>query len=330
MHQITTDLLCLLGSSHSQAELAQEALGMIKRQLPFCAASFSSWQPLTMKHETLVNVGYSESVQHHLNNEFVEKDEVYQLMRNINSRPLRWRDVPFEYREMHSVQSFFMPAGFNEGLSACLYTRDGRYTGCLHLSFSESNAPKDSAMQLLNRLTIPLAYLTDRLKEVSQIARKYTNSDEVGILLGGGNITHVSGSDEHKACIDNDDLITQLHKYCVQGHLPISTYWFDKKQCAYQINAQNTSVGVLVMLKEIIVPYHLTTRELEVLSALTYGHSTPVIAYLLGVSNRTIEKHFEHIMEKLGETNRTGTAIRAFREGLTVLPGLIRSIDQSK
>ena len=52
----------------------------------------------------------------------------------------------------------------------------------------------------------------------------------------------------------------------------------------------------------------LTPRETEVLSWLTKGKTNRDIADILGMSPRTVNKHLEHIFEKLGVETRTAAA----------------------
>ncbi len=49
---------------------------------------------------------------------------------------------------------------------------------------------------------------------------------------------------------------------------------------------------------------HLTPREIEVLEAITEGHSTAMIASLLGISNATVRSHVKSLLAKLGLHSR--------------------------
>jgi len=60
----------------------------------------------------------------------------------------------------------------------------------------------------------------------------------------------------------------------------------------------------------------LTTRELAVLNLMADGLIAAAIARRLGISPRTVNKHIEHIYEKLGTHDRTTTALRAGTLGL--------------
>lgn len=57
----------------------------------------------------------------------------------------------------------------------------------------------------------------------------------------------------------------------------------------------------------------VSQREGEVLSWLSKGKSNRDIAQILGLSPRTVTKHLENILEKLGVENRTAAAITALR-----------------
>ncbi len=65
----------------------------------------------------------------------------------------------------------------------------------------------------------------------------------------------------------------------------------------------------------------ITLREQQVLVALTEGLKTKEIASRFGLSQRTIETHREHIMEKLNIRNVAGLTRFAIAQNLIVLPG---------
>jgi DNA-binding CsgD family transcriptional regulator len=56
----------------------------------------------------------------------------------------------------------------------------------------------------------------------------------------------------------------------------------------------------------------LTPRELEVLEHVAAGRTDREIAALLYVSVRTVQKHLEHVYDKLGVTTRTAAAMLVF------------------
>jgi len=60
----------------------------------------------------------------------------------------------------------------------------------------------------------------------------------------------------------------------------------------------------------------LTPREVEVLKLLSQGQTNPQIAQNLSVSRGTVKIHVQHIISKLGVSDRTQAAVRAIEVGL--------------
>jgi DNA-binding NarL/FixJ family response regulator len=70
------------------------------------------------------------------------------------------------------------------------------------------------------------------------------------------------------------------------------------------------------MLYDGPTPERLTTREREVLSLLAQGMSNQTIATQLTLSVGTVKIHVEHIIAKLGVSDRTQAAVHAIKSGL--------------
>jgi DNA-binding NarL/FixJ family response regulator len=70
------------------------------------------------------------------------------------------------------------------------------------------------------------------------------------------------------------------------------------------------------------LPERLTPREREVLEQIVEGHTNREIAQQLSLSVGTVKIHVEHIIAKLGVSDRTQAAVRA------VESGLLRSSDE--
>ena len=59
-----------------------------------------------------------------------------------------------------------------------------------------------------------------------------------------------------------------------------------------------------------------TRREREVLELIVRGRSNKMIAFELGILEKTVKAHVGHLLAKLGVTDRTQAALLAVREGL--------------
>ena len=68
--------------------------------------------------------------------------------------------------------------------------------------------------------------------------------------------------------------------------------------------------------QEDLPPGRLSPREREVLQLLTLGQTNREIAHKLTVSVSTVKIHVEHILAKLGVSDRTQAAVRAIELGL--------------
>lgn len=60
----------------------------------------------------------------------------------------------------------------------------------------------------------------------------------------------------------------------------------------------------------------LSERELETLKLVVQGKTNQAIGQMLGISEKTVEKHLDSVYRKLGVSSRTEAAVRAVREGL--------------
>ncbi|MCA9130029.1 MAG: response regulator transcription factor [Planctomycetales bacterium] len=68
------------------------------------------------------------------------------------------------------------------------------------------------------------------------------------------------------------------------------------------------------VVSDVEVP--LTQRESEVLGQLAHGLTNKEIAIALGISYETVKEHVQHILRKIGVSDRTQAAVWAVRKGL--------------
>jgi DNA-binding CsgD family transcriptional regulator len=59
----------------------------------------------------------------------------------------------------------------------------------------------------------------------------------------------------------------------------------------------------------------LTPREAEVLSWVAQGKTNREIGMILGSSARTVQKHLEHVFQKIGVESRTAAILKAWQAG---------------
>lgn len=306
---------CSLASRDEAA--GTELLGMIHDLVPFVAASLNTFDPLTGDHRMIANDGYSEHALRHFDTWFVQHDEVFAYMRNVDPKPLRWRDMPFSYREMYSAQEVFLPAGYVEGLTVCFYSLDWRYTGSLHLSVEETTRPSDGQMRHLYRLQRVLGGFVDRLATLAwQASACGGNAVAVG---SGGRVVGLPGVEPGPLLFTGSRLIDCLLRCHGSSRVPRCARWRDEGGLWHRIDVLQTAGGLLVAQREEALPLDITERELEVLTELLSGAGNAHVAKALYCSTKTIAKHVEHILEKLECETRTAAAVKALGLGLVSL-----------
>ena len=128
----------VLGSGASIETRAHDLLDTLATRAESSASAICLWDPIQRRHIGVANHDYPSEVMDHFNNWFVDNDPLFDSMRVHGLGALRWRDFP-DYRGGYSVNNVFRPAGFDEGLSARLITRDGTYVG---LAWSPSSSPR--------------------------------------------------------------------------------------------------------------------------------------------------------------------------------------------
>jgi DNA-binding CsgD family transcriptional regulator len=88
------------------------------------------------------------------------------------------------------------------------------------------------------------------------------------------------------------------------------------------VEARPSGSWVVVEHRPAAAPAGLSLRELEVLAALAGGATNRMTARALGMSERTVGSHVEHLLRKLGVGNRAAATAVAVRLGLVHVPEL--------
>jgi DNA-binding CsgD family transcriptional regulator len=319
------DVLLQVGAVASSAgpdprDACAEVLDLVHDIVPYAASSISAYDPVTGEHHTLSSSGYSEHALRHLDTWFVDHDEAYHYMRRVDIRPLRWRDFPFEYRGMFSAQQVFLPEGFQDGMTICLCTRDGRYTGNLHISTDDVRVLSDAALPVLAELQRLLGGVADQMRAVGyMVASMDGPGADAAVVLSDGTVVPVPGRPTGDHLRSGSALARMIADRLTDHVLPGQFRWRDEDGQWHAVRTRRVSTGVAVTDRRDPLPHGLTPSEMRVLAGLVEGWSNAEIATSLVVSPRTVSKHVEHILEKLGCATRTSAAVHATKTGLVHL-----------
>jgi DNA-binding CsgD family transcriptional regulator len=85
-------------------------------------------------------------------------------------------------------------------------------------------------------------------------------------------------------------------------HSPEYLLFLSRRQETWDLEALRASLG-------------LTGREAEILMWISRGKTNKEVGIILGSSPRTVNKHLEHIFEKLGVSTRAAAVAKAFQSG---------------
>lgn len=316
---LVADVAAICAETSPVPTRAAAVLQRIGESIPLEAAALAAFDPVEGRHVTVAEIGYSDPVLTYLNDGFVNGDPAFHTMRFRNPRPLRWCDIP-DYRNMFSAHEVFIPGGFSEGSTTCLFTRDGRYTGALHLN-SDSPLPiSDAAVETLIALQRVVAPVMDAMRPPE--GRTWTelleDAAEAALLTPDGRLVTLPGLRRDGWLADDSPLSAEL---LAAGHDAASHRfaWVSPTGRCHEVRRTPLASGVLVTLREAAAPYRLSPREVQVLTLVARGLPNPEIGLSLSLSPRTVATHVEHILAKLGCATRVAAASMAVSEGIVPL-----------
>ncbi len=292
---ISTSLMALAGATVSSDELAREVLAQLRLALPYDGASLQSFDPSTGEHSVLAAAGEVAGIDGYL-----AGHEVF-----VSSLDEGWPAL----------------TEHDGGLSAGLYTADGRYAGVLHLWLSQPHL----AVDLITRLAPLLGGLVDVMRLPSQLAADSPTDMSAAVVRPDASVMSLPQRPTSPLLEDGAALPRAIADAHQREELPDRFRWRDDDGGWHAIVARHTGNGVMVTLDSGELPFGLTAREVEVLTLVVGGFSNPQIAELLDVTGKTVAKHVEHVLAKLGVQSRAAAAAQAVRFGLIELATLAPS-----
>jgi DNA-binding CsgD family transcriptional regulator len=305
------------------ASAAQEMLELLMSTRPFVASSIALFNPLDGTHQTIASSGYSQRVLSHLNGWLVTDDIAYRYYcgQGTCHKSLKWSEMPFAYRDTYSVKKVFWPAGFREGITLRLHSRDGRYTGNLHISTDDPRFPTEQMMtDEIQCLQTILGNFTDLLRSISgQFAARLKGGSGC-LLTRGGEVLDLPGVVPISESL-RISLIRQMGE--LDSHLIPDIFVFRHVASWFRVYTGLIQEGARAILVEECKTLHgLTERELEIIELLRSGATNNEIAAKIFVARATVAKHLENIFEKLGCNSRTAVVAMAIESDLRRLPTL--------
>jgi DNA-binding CsgD family transcriptional regulator len=323
---VAVEVGSLASSPDGIDQRAATALQALYRVVPFQAAQISLVGAHGRAPVCLAVHGYDDAVRAYFTSAaVVEEFEVLGLPRA--RPPMRICDLPVPPAEVRGWVEYLAPAGFREGLTVGLHTRDGRYIGVLGLNTDTAVHPTIAARDLIGRLVPLIAQAVDPLRSIAAAARLIHDAQAGILLTRTGEVLPLPGLPAHPLLIAGSAVLALAGE--MAGGRDHASFL-----CPYageQAGQRHVRITVLACRPQ---PPHylalavvacspgdlrgLTPRELQVLGLLIEGWPNRRIATALVIGERTVATHVEHILAKLGARSRSLAASRALNRGTYV------------
>lgn len=316
------------GAAQYQRDGANEILHVLADGTRHDAAALIFWNRALSKHDVLANDGYQPETLTALGDPYASTKAHRKLLKL--HQPLRIDDLKYDYRDTELYQTALAPAGFADGMSACLISDDGQYAGMLHLSASRLHNFDDDARDLIGALSPIVAELCRRQSSGYPILR--LREDCRAALFDGQDSPRPVISREMSGVVFDPHFRDFVSRFLAGPAASVSGLWTSEKgTVALEITrtagvASGKGDVALIVETPMELPFGLTAREAEVTDRIAWGRSNQQIASELGISIRTVTTHVENILVKTAQESRAGVAAVAINAGLRRLDSYSTSL----
>jgi DNA-binding CsgD family transcriptional regulator len=300
-------------------EAATTVLRLLEPVTHHDAGALMLWDPMARVHSALAAVTYGDETVAALGDRYAASAE-NRLVRERHL-PMRIDDMPGDYRRSPMYQEVLRPAGFEDGMTTCLFSDSGVYTGMLHFSAAARGAFHDDAAELLKALAPALAQMCD-------VARRQTTGCAIPAGANATLIDHTGRAWAVESCAPalaptQPDFTGFLRRFMASrqvaatGLQASSDGWLALQVLKVADPLGRPEPAVLVQeLPTSGLPHSLSPREYDILNGMAAGLSNRQLASQRDVSLRTVTTHVERILHKMGQPSRAGAVASAMREGI--------------
>jgi DNA-binding CsgD family transcriptional regulator len=282
-------------------EVAHELLDLLSDMVPSRAAGISVYSPMTHSHQTLTSVDCGERQLTWLDRWLADSRGAHHEERERPAQPIVWD---------------------GDVVTLPLYSADDRYTGTLHLFIGPplpSGRHRNAITDQLLRVQALIGGLIDTMRLPSELTADVPASARGVVVLPDSSVVSLPGRVPGQHLVDGGPLPAAIIAAAQRDELPERFRWRDPAGGWHQIQSRAIESGFVITEDDAAMPHGLTARELEVLTLIARGYSNPQIAALLVVSDKTVAKHVEHVLDKLDCASRAAAAAAAVRGGLIEL-----------
>jgi DNA-binding CsgD family transcriptional regulator len=298
------------------AQRGERALDAVAELIPCDGADLASWDPVARTHRHVAGFGVPPEVLSYCSSSRILADPGYRYVRERRVAHRRC-DVPGA-NDNEMIAAVLVPAGFYEGVTACLFHR-GRYAGVLNIGIHREQPATERAMIFLSIVEGALARLVDVTQSLHAAVATLPPSMAATVVHADGRCEPLPERPRCDALESGSRLIAEARRRALRDAGAHAFLWHQDGQLWRVLAVRFGSMSdgahaLLVGAEPTTAP--LSLRELQVLAALADGHANPAIGARLCISPHTVARHVEHILEKLGVASRVEAATCAVREGL--------------
>ncbi|ASN22453.1 hypothetical protein CGK93_10585 [Arthrobacter sp. YN] len=212
-----------------------------------------------------------------------------------------------------TVRSIVEPLGYEEGLTQCLYSSEGRYVGVLNLGVRRLVPGLTDAKRVLALLFDSLAAAV----EAGPGAEADSSREWVTFVPDRADRQRLH---DPSYVHGRDFPIVELVGKAVRTRRLPATLMVPFQGKCVEVRLQRLEEGTRAHCQVVEFDGPLSWREMEVLAEVARGRTNDEISAILRIAPRTVATHLEHILAKLDAPNRAAAAAYGAAIGFDLAP----------
>lgn len=297
-------------------EAARAAITELNRFVQYPSLEIAEWDPALGEHRPLHAESFPSGLLEALNGEVFLTDLCWPVLHQ-DSSPKGWADTDkfVDRSSCRLYQEFVLPSGYREGLYVPLFHQE-RYVGMVTGNTDAAALPGPEEKEALHTVAPILGEYVFRTR-----ARRTSETADGAVLLDPS-LTLLSFEPERSLRIAELIQRTLLLSWPSHGQVSRFALWPEDARSPIRVKveeARNDRGGYYVSWAQSDFPPGLSRRQAEVVTGIVEGMSNAEIGERLFTSPRTVSKHVENILVKLGVANRSAVTRLAMIEGIYLL-----------
>ncbi|MBB1058532.1 response regulator transcription factor [Dietzia cercidiphylli] len=295
---------------------AHEALTELNRFVGYPSLEIAEWDPTEGVHQPLHSERFPRKLLDALNGQVFLDDLCWPALHR-DTRPKGWQDTDafIDRGDSSLYQEFILPLGYREGIYLPLFHNE-RYVGMVTGNTDAALPPGEAEKAALTAVAPALGEFLFRTRE--RRARKEAD----GAFLLDADLHLASFEPEHSQVTAELIRTVLLRTWPTRGQVSRFAIWPDASGTPLRVRverARRGAGGFYVSWRNGPMPAGLSRRQVEVVTGIVEGLPNTEIGERLFMSPRTVSKHVEHILVKLGVPNRSSVTRLAMIDGLYLL-----------